>query len=248
MCLIAIAIEQDEKYPFIFLSNRDEFYQRPTESMHWWEGENILAGKDLIAGGTWLGINNRKQFAAVTNYRDPQRNDPKAPSRGAIPADILKDNPDDFGYYVSQHQSLWSRMNGFNLLYHNGKCTFYYSNISKEIIQLNKGIYAISNAFLDTPWPKVTQSKLALQAIIANQKITADHLLELLGDNHRFPDEMLPNTGVGLEWERMLSPLSIQSPIYGTRTHTIILKDSSGTLHITEKQTLSDERNEFDVL
>lgn len=245
MCLIVIAIDQDENFPFIFLSNRDEFYHRPTQSMHWWDDNAILAGKDLQAGGTWLGIHSDKKIAAVTNYRDPERNDPNAPSRGAIPTDILIDSPVDFEKYVLEHQSFWETMNGFNLLYHNGTSTYYYSNISKEIILLSKGIHAVSNAFMNTPWPKVIHSKASLQDIISQGKISEDFLIQLLSNPQRYPEDLLPDTGVGIEMEKMLSAVCIESPVYGTRTHTVILKDKKGHLHITEQQTLSQETIRF---
>lgn len=247
MCLIVIALNQLEDTPLIFLSNRDEFLQRPTKPMHWWEEEDILAGKDLKAGGTWLAISSNNQFAAVTNYRDIENNNPNAPSRGAIPIDIIKDSPTEFGQYVQSHQEEWDKMNGFNLLYHNGQTTFYYSNISKEIVVLQNGIYAISNAFLDTPWPKVISAKKQLKDNIQKNNIHSDSLIELLSNREKYPEENLPDTGVGQEWESILSPICIHSPIYGTRTHTIIIKDNKGKMSITEKQTLTQEVKTFSI-
>src|SRR5690554_2025388 len=144
MCLIIVAINQVDNYPLVFLSNRDEFYQRPTKSMHWWKDEDVLAGKDLQAGGTWLAINSQQQFAAVTNYRDLEHNDPNAPSRRAIPIDLIKHPPEDFKNYVKNHQELWDKMNGFNLIYYTGHFIYYYSSTSKEVIELQDGIYVIS--------------------------------------------------------------------------------------------------------
>lgn len=247
MCLIAFAIQQDEKYPFIFIANRDEFYERPTQSMHWWEDENILAGKDLLAGGTWIAFGKNQQFAAVTNYRDLERNQPTAPSRGAIPVNLIKENPTNFQQYVIDNKAHWSEMNGFNLLYHNGKETFYYSNISEEVKTLDSGVYAISNAFLDTPWPKVVAVKSRLQHIIENEKISVDNLLEILSNHNIYPEEQLPETGVGIEMEKVLSPICIQSPIYGTRVSTIFLKENNGTAHVVERDVLKNTILSFDI-
>ncbi len=247
MCLIALAINLDENYPFIFISNRDEFFQRPTQSMFWWKDEDILAGKDLKAGGTWLAVNSKRQIAAVTNYRDPTHNNPNAPSRGAVPVNLLKDSPDDFSKYANTNNSLWSKMNGFNLFYHDGIRFFHYSNITQQTTELITGIYGISNALLDTPWPKVIQIKNDLKEMLNKNAVDDKNLFRLLTNHERYPDVDLPNTGIGLDWERALSPICIQSPIYGTRTHTVILKNRTGKLQITEKQAKLDETVSFIV-
>ncbi len=247
MCLIAFAIDQDENYPFVFIANRDEFYERPTESMHWWKNQSILAGKDLLAGGTWIAFGKNHQFAAVTNYRDLQRNNPTAPSRGAIPVNIIEENPVDFQKYVNDNKAHWKTMNGFNLLYHNGIKTYYYSNISEEFKQLEKGIYAISNAFLDTPWPKVKAVKSSLLDIIQNENIAVENLLEILSDHDSYPSDSLPNTGVGLEMEKILSPICIQSPIYGTRVNTVFLKDKDGKAQVVERDVLKNTVQSFEI-
>lgn len=243
MCLITIAIEQSEKYPFILLSNRDEFYNRPTDAMHWWEGQNILAGKDLQAGGTWIAFNRLHQFAAVTNYRDPQNFRPDAPSRGMIPVDLTTQPIDDFREYVKEKYQLWNTMNGFNLIFHNGEKTFYYSNVSHKIQELSPGIHALSNAFLNTPWPKVTASKTQLQKLIAHQKTDEESFLDILSDAHTFLEEELPDTGVDIEMEKILSPICIQSPAYGTRVNTLFLRGEQSI--VTEKNILTQEVRRF---
>lgn len=247
MCLIVLAIDVSEEFPLIFLSNRDEFYQRPTENMHWWDDQDILAGKDLQAGGTWLAINSKKQIAAVTNYRDPHHFKNDAPTRGNIPVDILHSNFENFEDYVKIHQDIWSEMNGFNLLYHDGKSTYYYSNISKQIEILKPGIHAISNAFLNTPWPKVIHSKEILRKLIDNKRFEDDELLSLLKNSEKYSEESLPETGVGIEMEKVLSAIHIQSPIYGTRTHTIITKNNHGVLNISEHQVLSENLSIYNI-
>lgn len=247
MCLIAFAINQDYQYPFIFIANRDEFYERPTETMHWWEEANILAGKDLLAGGTWIAFGKNQQFAAVTNYRDPKNNNPIAPSRGAIPVNLVMDQPSNFKQYVKDNKVYWNEMNGFNLVYHNGNETFYYSNISEEVKKLEDGIYAISNAFIDTPWPKTIAVKSKLQEEISNKNISVDHLLQILNNHEKYPSDQLPNTGVGIEMEKVLSPICIQTPIYGTRVNTVFLKDENGSAQVVERDVLKGSVQVFDL-
>lgn len=248
MCLITIAIQQSPQYPIILLANRDEFYNREALAMHWWEEDNsILAGKDLQGGGTWLAINTDKHFASVTNYRDPKSMRPDAPSRGAIPIDVIKYASSNFEEYVISQQSEWSKMNGFNLIYHNGKDTYYYSNISKEIQKLGSGLYGLSNAFLDTPWPKVVQIKSSLQTLIENKNLNTEEFLKILENPSQFPIEKLPHTGVGLEMEKILSPICIHSPIYGTRVHSIITINDQNQMKIIEKDTLLKTIKEFQI-
>ncbi|MCO5233702.1 MAG: NRDE family protein [Chitinophagales bacterium] len=238
MCLIVLAIRQSQQYPIVLLANRDEFYNRKALSMHWWEGNQILAGKDLQGGGTWIAINAQKHFALVTNYRDPKSMRLDSPSRGAIPINVLNYASSNFEEYATSQQSYWNKMNGFNLIYHNGKDTYYYSNISKEIQKLASGLYGLSNAFLDTPWPKVVKIKTSLQSLIQRNALNIEDFLNVLENPSQYPVEDLPHTGVGIEMEKILSPICIHSPIYGTRVHTIISQDAQGKMNILEKDTL----------
>ncbi|MCO5230507.1 MAG: NRDE family protein [Chitinophagales bacterium] len=247
MCLITIALQQSPQYPIILLANRDEFYNRKASAMHWWKDEAILAGKDLQGGGTWLAINTDKHFASVTNYRDPKSMRTDAPSRGSIPIDVLKYASSNFERFVQSQQSEWSKMNGFNLIYHNGKDTYYYSNISKEIKKLESGLYGLSNAFLDTPWPKVIQIKSSLQSLIDDKKLNTEDFLKILENPTQFPIEKLPHTGVGLEMEKILSPICIHSPIYGTRVHSIITLNAQNQMSVIEKDTLSNTIVQFQI-
>ena len=247
MCLIALAIHQDEKHPFIFIANRDEFYERPADPMHWWEEDSVLAGKDLLAGGTWIAFGKNLQFAAVTNYRDPKQNKSVAPSRGAIPVDLVKESPIDLEQYVKDNNAYWKEMNGFNLLYHNGKDTYYYSNISEEIQLLEDGIYAISNAFLNTSWPKVEAIKTKLQEQIKSENISVENLLDILNNSDSYPKNDLPDTGIGISMEEILSPILIQSPIYGTRVNTVFLKNNDGRAQVVERDVLKKSVLVFDL-
>lgn len=245
MCLLVIAIDQTPDLPLIFLSNRDEFYARETVSMHWWKDQEILAGRDLKAGGTWLGINSKQHIAAVTNFRNLQHQRADAPTRGSVPTNLLLAQPKSFTEHVKSKEDEWSLMNGFNLFYYNGHNFYHYSNVSKKVTQLSKGIYAISNADLDTPWPKVVHIKKYLTEAIEQNDISTNSLLDILKDTQPYPEENLPDTGVGLEMEKVLSPICIQSPVYGTRTHTIITQSSSQEMKIYEEQTLTQVHKEY---
>jgi len=244
MCLIILAIDQHPDYPVIMLSNRDEFYYRPAAPMHWWTDQDILAGQDIQAGGTWLAIGKNKQMAAVTNYRDLQRNDPNAPSRGQIPVDFVN-NATDTPSFITAHREIWSGMNGFNALFYDGQTFYWYSNISDEAVKLTPGIYGISNAQLDTPWPKVLAGKQRLQAAIQNNDLTPELLVAIMADTHPYDEERLPDTGVGLEMERMLSPICIVSPVYGSRVTTIITRNTQGVLNVLEKDILNGSSRTF---
>ncbi len=235
MCIILFAIDQHPKYKFILAANRDEFYERPTAPTDFWaENPNILAGKDLVHGGTWLGVTKTGRFAAVTNFRDP--NQPKGRlSRGNLVKDFLfrGDSPQ---HYLQQIQSDRDNYTGFNLLIgelsHNTNVA-YYSNISDEIITLNSGIYGLSNHLLDTDWHKVKSGKAKLQNSL--NEITTDNLLEILADKTVANDEDLPNTGIGLERERILSPIFIETPIYGTRCSSVLLVADDDEVTFNEK-------------
>jgi uncharacterized protein with NRDE domain len=235
MCLIFISIEAHPKYPLLIAANRDEFYDRPSAPASFWpEAPQLLAGRDLRAGGTWLGITKTGRIAALTNYRDPQSNRTDAPSRGALVSDFLlcQDEPVS---YLKQIDADARRYNGFNLLVGQGSKFFYYSNRAKEILALGPGVHGLSNHLLDTPWPKVENGKAALKNLLAQESIRPEELFHFLHDREFAADKFLPDTGVGLETERMLSPIFISSPGYGTRSSTVILLDRTGCLTFVEK-------------
>ena len=234
MCLVAVALDQSSRFPFVVAANRDEFFDRPAARLGWWEpapGElPILGGRDLHAGGTWLGLTAQGRLGLLTNVRDPSAVDPKAASRGEIVQRWLKG---DLPMYRLWPQLALHGYNGFNLLaldFSQGEC-FWASNVNQTMpTRLEKGIFGLSNAGLDTPWPKVSQLKDDLKTAI-NGAQDAEHLamtlFEALSDPTQYPDEMLPHTGVTQEWERMLSPAFIRSPdgSYGTRCSTVIVTE-----------------------
>ncbi len=236
MCLILIAHKPSPLKRLIIAANRDEFFARPTRAMDFWnEHPDILAGKDLAGGGTWLGIKRNGRFAALTNYRDPSAQKPDPPSRGGIITDYLKSRltPKEF---IDQLQKGAHRFNGFNLLAGDRDTLYWFSNMVQEAKQLPPGIYGVSNHLIDTPWPKVTKGKKVLAAILSQRKeITMEPLFSMLTNNEIPGDSELPDTGVGKEWERILAPIFVRSPSYGTRSSTAIVMDEAGKVEICER-------------
>lgn len=235
MCLIVFANNVLEDYKLIFAANRDEFYNRPTEQAEFWKDHpELLAGKDLQAGGTWMGITKQGRFAAITNFRDLKNNRNDAPSRGNLTLDFLISDITPGEYYNKLKPTL-KEYNGFNLLIGNVDELYYFSNKTESLQKLEPGIHGISNAMLDTPWPKVEKSKLQLKRLIKYQNIHPWEVLNILDDTSPAKDEELPDTGVGLELERALSSIFIQSERYGTRSSTIVTVDKHNTVRFVEK-------------
>jgi uncharacterized protein with NRDE domain len=235
MCLIVFANNAHPKYKLIFAANRDEFYNRPSEQADYWtEHPNLLAGKDLQAGGTWMGITKQGRFAAITNFRDLKNHRTDAPSRGNLTLDFLTSDvsPDE---YFNKLKPTLNNFNGFNLLLGSVDELFYFSNKTEGLRKLDVGIHGISNALLDTPWPKVERSKRHLQSLIQQEDINAWEVIAILKDTLVAKDEELPDTGVDLDLERMLSPVFIKSENYGTRCSSVVMVDSDNNVKFVEK-------------
>jgi uncharacterized protein with NRDE domain len=243
MCLILFAYKVHPKYKLMVAANRDEFYQRPTAPVHYWEDvPEILAGRDLEKMGTWMGITKSGRFAALTNYRDPKEVTEGKRSRGELVADALQYKGDIREYM----QSLVNKKDlypGYNLLAGDGDELYYYSNVGQELIKVAPGIYGVSNHLLNTEWPKVQAGKEGVAAILnSEQEDFVEPLLTLLQKADQAPDEKLPQTGVSLEWERMLSPMFIKSVGYGTRSSTVLLMEEK-EIHYVERVFTSNEIN-----
>ncbi|MGD2000933.1 MAG: NRDE family protein [Desulfobacterales bacterium] len=236
MCLILFSFNTQPGFRLILAANRDEFYVRPTRPLSaWTDVPEVYGGRDLKEGGTWLGITRRGRLAALTNFRDPAHQLPQAPSRGLLINRFLTGNapPAD---YLEQLQKTAHRYNGFNLLAGDQTGLWYFSNRSNGIVELQPGYYGLSNHLIDTEWPKVSQGKNRLQDLLNRSGgWGAEDLFALLADRAVAPDRELPNTGVGLEWERALSPLFITSPNYGTRSSTVLLIETSGEVTLLER-------------
>jgi uncharacterized protein with NRDE domain len=232
MCLILLAWRAHPDYPLVLAANRDEFHARPAAPAAWWPDPDILAGRDRTAGGTWLGVARDGRFAALTNYRDPVRLRPDAPSRGALVPEILAVAlPAEAQLARLRHTG--SRYNDFNLIFSDGKQLAVFESVPTKSRILGPGLYGLSNHLLDTPWPKVRAGKSALGAALARLPDDTP-LLELLRDDAQADDGDLPRTGVSLQWERLLSSAFIRTPEYGTRCSTVLLLDAHGEVRLDE--------------
>ena len=236
MCLILFAYDIHPNYRLILAANRDEFYQRPTLPLHWWpDSPDILAGRDLKGKGTWLGINRGGRLAAITNYRDPAHQVHNAPSRGRLVENFLKTHQSP-GTYLKNLSSHGACYNGYNLVCLDNRVMAYFSNRGTGVQQLAAGFYGLSNDLLNIAWPKVALGKQRLQALVeSSPTILPDVLFDLLCDTTPAPDHLLPNTGVSQAWERVLSPIFIISPTYGTRSSSVILLDRRNHVQFLER-------------
>ncbi len=234
MCLIFVSIDNHPNYRLVVAANRDEFYNRETAPAHYWKDHpEVLGGRDLQAGGTWLGITRQGRISMVTNYRDLRNINLNAPSRGRLITDYLLTNTTPEGY-LSQVKPQAKDFNGFNLLVGNEHELWYYSNYSDDFEKLSPGQYGLSNHLLDTPWPKVAKGKPKFREIL-NTPFSPGDLFELLLDDQIASDDQLPDTGVGIERERALSSMFIKSPGYGTRSSTVVLIDTDDNVFFTER-------------
>ena len=233
MCLILVAWRVHPKFPCVVAANRDEYFGRPTAEADWWpEPGGILAGRDLQAGGTWLGVTRGGRFAALTNFRDPSVALVDAPSRGALVTGFLEAGwPTGEG--LKEIARRGARCNPFNVLCSDGKELGVYESTTATGRVLGPGVYALSNHLLDTPWPKVTQAKSRLAEALDDLPQSAA-MLDLLRDTEPAVDEELPRTGVSLELERMLSSAFVRGEAYGTRCSTIVTTDVGGATTFAE--------------
>lgn len=239
MCLILFAWNPNSDEPLIVAANRDEFYSRASQKAHVWaDHSGIIAGKDLEQKGTWLGVTQTGRFAAVTNYRnlDPSQY-PR--SRGELTRQFLSgaSPPEEYANHIMLNQHLYA---GFNLLVGDRSALYYYSNRSNQPPQrLEAGIYGLSNHLINTPWPKVTTGVSRFKDIIESDAYTqaerTQALLTLLQDDQPVEESLLPETGVGIAIEKLLSPLFIKSPGYGTRASTIVQINKNGLLSFIEQ-------------
>lgn len=229
MCLIVFAWQVVPGVPVIACANRDEFYDRPALPAAPWPGNpDMIAGRDLHGGGSWMGVNkkgpNGPRFAALTNIRCPQDTRTDAPTRGALVADFLNSElsaPD----YLAQLAASGAAYNGYNLILGDRTALYWYSNRAgadpRNGQPLPPGIYGISNGLLDDPWPKVLRTKAQFASLLC-LGAPEEAFFEMLADTTRAPDQRLPQTGVTLAMERVLSAVCIETDDYGTRTSTVV--------------------------
>jgi uncharacterized protein with NRDE domain len=232
MCLALLALDAHPHYAIVIAANRDEYHQRPAAAAHWWD-EGWLAGRDLAAGGTWLGITRAGGWALVTNVREPWRHNPAAASRGALVPRILA-----HGEASATLAAIVGRpdaLNGFNLLAGDPGSAHFASNRAPGVATLGSGVFGLSNAALDVAWPKVTRTKAAFESWCNADSDDFGPLFALLADTVQAGDDELPATGVPLEWERMLSAPFIVGDRYGTRASTIVTIARDGQVRFVER-------------
>lgn len=234
MCLIAFGLRVHPRYPLVLLGNRDEFHDRPARAMHWWRSPRLLAGRDLRAGGSWLALDAGGRLATVTNFREPETRRPDARSRGQLVIDALVDGADSLAGRLLAEAPAY---NGFNLLWGNADRFRYASHLAEAPPRLlDAGVYGLSNGLLDTPWPKLLRAREALRRELSGGgEPEVETLFGVLLDTRVPADEVLPDTGIGLDWERLLAPAFIRNPRYGTRSSTLVLVRHDGEILCEER-------------
>jgi uncharacterized protein with NRDE domain len=240
MCLILISWRTHEPYRLVVAANRDEFHVRPSAAAEYWKAQpNVLAGRDLVAGGTWLGVSTTGHWAAVTNFRNPAEEHARENSRGLLVADYLT-RPRSAASYVGEISEKGKEYGGFNLFVGDDSTLWYATNRGGGAEPVEPGVHGLSNHLLDTPWPKVSKGKSELDRICSGSERDLVHdLFGLLADTTPAGDDALPDTGVGLERERDLSPIFIEGEEYGTRSSTVLLVRESGEVKLFERSFAS---------
>jgi uncharacterized protein with NRDE domain len=236
MCLLVFAWRVHPEYPLILAGNRDEFHGRPAAAAHWWkEPDGILAGKDLQAGGSWLGLNRAGRFAVVTNYREPGVATSGKRSRGELVSGFLGSTA-SAADWMDRMGGQEDDYGGFNLVIGADEEAHYLTNRGDDRRNLKPGIYGLSNHRLDTPWPKVVAVREELARLIEHDRVDTNALIELLADRALAPDDELPHTGVPLDWERALSAAFIAGAEYGTRASTVVVMKPDGITEFVERR------------
>lgn len=235
MCVIYMYYHMHERCPLVVAANRDEFYSRPTRRLGIWDTPaGMIAGQDRKNKGTWMGVGQGGRFSALTNYRDPFSVKPDAPSRGNLVRDFLEGEQSP-GKYLEEVDKQYKSYNGFNLIAGDRETLLYYSNRTRQIQNLVPGFYGLSNHLLDTPWPKVEKGKALLTSVFTSTIIDPEAVFAVLHDQVQAEDHCLPDTGVGKDWERILSPIFVKSPVYGTRSSAVLFVGKNGGLDYYER-------------
>ncbi len=239
MCLIVLAWRARDDFPLLVAANRDEWRERAAESAHWWpDHPDLFAGRDLQAGGTWMGVTRGGRFAAVTNYRDPSDKRSTARSRGMLVTEFLlgSETPSQFLATLTPHAREY---NGFNVIVGDGRGLFYFGSREGVDRAIEPGVHGLSNHLLDEPWPKVVHARRRMTAALARPDPSAQ-LFELLSSARAEADADLPETGVGIAWERRLSSALITGPDYGTRASSVMSIGSDGEVSFEERTRDAD--------
>jgi len=238
MCLLVLAWQTHPRYRLVVAANRDEYHERPAAALERWPPPtDILAGRDLRAGGTWLGVNRARHVGVITNYRELQHPRAGAPSRGELIPQYLGGKLGAAQFFGAL-EGRADHYSGFSLLLTDDDTLWYGSNRSTPFARsLPAGVYALSNELLDTPWPKVQRVRAGFERWLADPGGRPEGLFALLNDRTRAPeDAVLPDTGVSPAWERVLSSPFVLNPDYGTRGSTVALMESNGALYLAERR------------
>jgi len=237
MCLILLAWQSHPRYPLVVAANRDEFHQRPSAPAHFWEdAPDLLAGRDLQAGGTWLGVSRSGRFAAITNYREPAAPElPLEHSRGHLVRDYLAAAEEPLAH-ARELVSRGSSYRGFNVLLGAPGSLVYASNRRNRPGPVEAGIHGLSNHLLDTDWPKVHSGRNRLDRLLQDERLEAEALFELLTDRTLAPGEIPEDLETSLAPEQLMKHYFIVSPVYGTRCSTVVLVDRNGRVQFHERQ------------
>ncbi len=238
MCLLVLAWRAHPRYRLVLAANRDEYHERPAAALGKWPApQEILAGRDLRAGGTWLGLDRARRFGVVTNFRDLQPPQPGAPSRGQLILKFLGSAHTAAAFFAALAPQA-SGYSGFNLLLADQDSLWYGCNRATPFARaLPPGVYGLSNEFLDTPWPKLARVRAGFERWLEQPRHSPAELFTLLNDRERVADEVrLPHTGLTREWERVLSAPFVQHPDYGTRSSTVLLLEPHGGGYLAEQR------------
>lgn len=254
MCLVLIAWRHHPEHKFVLAANRDEYFERPTDPACFWDdAPGILAGRDRQSGGTWLGTDRRGRFATVANFREPALKGTGSKSRGLLVSHYLRGSeaPDEYLAEVAGHRRDYDP---FNLVAGDPHSLWFLSSRESAPRLLAPGLYGISNGDLDCPWPKVKTGKAILNEALADDSSSLhDTLFTLLADRTLPADAQLPDTGVGIEWERKLAPVFVNVGDYGTRSSTVIQMFDNGGVEFEERsydrlgEVVKAARYEFQV-
>ena len=234
MCVLALAFRSHPRWPLVLAGNRDELHARPAAPLaRWQDAPEVLGGRDLEGGGTWLGVSEAGRLAVVTNLRGFGPPAPEAPSRGLLARDILLGR----GRYATVDCEELAAFNPMNLIVvQDGEVRFLTNRPSAAIRPLQPGIYGLSNGDLDAPWPKTRRLKAALSAWLDSDNDLSGALFEALADETRPPDAELPSTGLDVERERLVSSVFLRGEVYGTRCSTVVRVDGAGEGEILERR------------
>ena len=247
MCLLALAWQQNDRYPFVLATNRDEFLQRPTRPACFWpEQPTLVGGKDLEAGGSWLLASKTGRWATLTNFRDGRNLEAGKISRGELVLQALQQPLENLPAWLEANQQDYA---GYNLLWGDSQQAWYFSNrLNAAPRQLKPGLYLLSNATLDVSWPKTERLKAAMHTWLQADNCHPRQLFATLADPTQAKDADLPNTHIGVKKERLLSSVFIDGEGYGTRTSTLVWLEADGHWNFHEKnhpteQNLSNEQH-----